>query len=135
MIDLCTKCKDPGRDKCMELCAEAEAWASQDEVLEDPQHIAYVGRGAKLDYLALESTLTFAEMQSDTELSIEDWHFCRGANLTEQQMQCMWLYYWDKRTQSYIANELEISQQMVAKHLKYSRKKVLKMIKKLSKKG
>ena len=125
MIDYCLGCCTS--ESCEELCEEAEKWAAQDHVHQST-HLVYVGGGAKLDYLALDSTLNLAEMQTDVRLGIYEWHYVKKCGLTEQQMQVTWLYYWEKLTQEEIGIKLGISQQAVAKHVKYAKKKLIKIL-------
>ena len=126
MIDYCLDCWKQ-RD-CELLCKEAEEYAAQDHVHQDTR-LVYVGSGAKLDYLAFESALDLSEMQNDIRLGIQEWHYVKQAKLTDQQMQVMWLYYWEKMTQVQIGRKLGITQQTVQQHLEYAKKKLIKLLK------
>ena len=128
MKDLCTDCVD--RDICEELCDKALEWADQDHV-EKHWRISYVENLDRLDWLANHvSTLSLQEMQNEVELNLEDWKFVSSeCKLTEQQSQCMYLYYWEKLTQTEIGKKLGISQPAVVKHIKYAKKKLTKMLK------
>lgn len=126
MIDYCVGCWC--EDTCDKLCKEAEAYTAQDHVHQDTR-LVYVGSGAKLDYLANDSTLDLAEMQTDVRLGIQEWHYVKNCGLTEQQMQVTWLYYWERLTQTEIGKKLGITQQTVQQHLEYAKKKLIKMLK------
>lgn len=127
MKDLCTGCDD--RDACVKLCKEAEEWASQDKV-EKHWRMRYVGSLDRLDWLANHvSTLTLQEMQNEVELNLEDWKALKDCKLTKQQMQCMYLYYWEEDTQKEIGEKLGIKQQVVSQHIEYAKKKLTKMLK------
>jgi len=128
MKDFCLKCDFYKEKTCKSLCVDAEAWVSQDHIHQDTR-LVYVGSGAKLDYLANDSTLDLAEMQTDVRLGIQEWHYVKTAGLTEQQMQVTWLYYWEKLTQTEIGKKLGIAQKNVHKHLVYAKKKLTKMLK------
>ena len=126
MIDYCVGCWC--EDTCNKLCDETEEYTAQDHVHQST-YIVYVGSGAKLDYLANDSALTLAEMQTDVRLGIQEWHYVKNCGLTEQQMQVTWLYYWEKMTQVEIAKKLGISQPAVSYHLEYAKKKLIKLLK------
>lgn len=126
MIDYCVGCWC--EDTCDKLCDEAEEYTAQDHVHQST-HLVYVGSGAKLDYLANDSDLTLADMQTDVRLGIQEWHYVKQAKLTEQQMQTVWLYYWEKLTMKQIGVKLEISEPTVHKHIRYAKKKLIKMLK------
>ena len=129
MIDLCTNCPhDKIRETCYEICEEAEAWAEQDQVEIDPQHLTYVSPAA-LEYIAHKQTLTHAEMQTDVRLGMIEWHYVKTAKLTEQQMQVVWLYYWEKLTMREIGKKLGIGHPRVHKHLTLAKKKLIKILK------
>lgn len=128
MIDLCLECPhDKDRETCEKLCPEAEEWAAQDHVKQDGHHLVYVAPKT-LDYLADKQTLTHEEMVDDSKLGIKEWHYVKKCGLTDQQMQCMWLYYWEEHTQVEIAELLDISQPTVNQHLEYGRKKLKKLL-------
>ena len=126
MIDYCLDCL--AHDTCEFLCKEAEVYAAQDHVRQN-NRLVYTGNEPKLDYLAQLSTLSLAEMQTDVQLGIQEWHYVKKAGLTDQQMQCMWLYFWDKLIQVEIGEKLGITQQTVQQHLEYGKKKLIKMLK------
>ncbi len=130
MKDLCTNCVD--RDICEELCDRANDYAEQDHI-DKHWRISYVENLDRLDWLANHvSTLSLAEMQNEVELNLEDWKFVEEDcefPLTEQQSQCLYLYFWMKWTQKKIGKELGITRQAVTKHIKYAKKKLIKMLK------
>lgn len=128
MKDLCTGCDK--REDCIELCQNAEDWASQDHVVKH-WRLRYVESLDRLDWLACHvSTLSLKEMQNQVDLNLEDWKFVeKECNLTKQQMQCMYLYYWEQLTLKEIGKELDIHFTTVAQHLKYAKKKLDKMLK------
>jgi len=126
MIDYCVGCWD--EDTCEELCDECEEYTSQDHVHQDTR-LVYVGSGNKLDYLANDSTLDLAEMQTDVRLGIQEWHYVKQAKLTDQQTQVMWLYHWEKMTMPQIGKKLGITKQTVHQHLDYAKKKLIKLLK------
>lgn len=126
MIDYCVGCWC--EDTCDELCPECEEYTAQDHVHQDTR-LVYVGSGAKLDYLANDATLSLEEMQNDVRLGMQEWHYVKEAKLTDQQMQVVWLYYWEKLTQVEIGKKLGIAQKNVHKHLVYAKKKLIKMLK------
>jgi DNA-directed RNA polymerase sigma subunit (sigma70/sigma32) len=115
-------------DTCDKLCDECEEYTDQDYVGRDPQHIAYVSPNS-LGYLAESQTLDLAEMQTDVRLGMTEWHYVKKAKLTDQQMQVVWLYYWEKMTQTQIGKKLGVTQQTVHQHLEYAKKKLIKLLK------
>ncbi len=125
MMDLCTKCDD--RDDCEKLCLPAELWAGQDHVHQDT-NLVYISSEKTLEYLDFWANLNLAEMQTDVTLGIQEWHYVKNCGLTDQQMQCVWLYYWEKFTQKKVAKILSISEPTVHKHLKYAKKKLVKVV-------
>ena len=129
MIDCCTNCpNNKTRETCTELCAEAETWADQDYFEENPKVVTYATERT-LEKLQTLWSLDLAEMQTDVRLGIQEWHYVKNCGLTDQQMQAMWLYYWEKLTQAEIAVKLSISEPTVNKHLRYAKKKLIKMLK------
>jgi RNA polymerase sigma factor (sigma-70 family) len=130
MKDLCTGCNK--RDNCVELCQNAEDWANQDYI-EKHWRLTYIGSLDRLDWLANSEhifPLSLKEMQTEDELNLQDWKFVEEeCNLTEQQMQCLYLYYWEKHTQKEIGEKLGIARVTVTKHIKYAKKKLTKMLK------
>ncbi len=126
MIDLCTECNDRSKD-CTKLCKAAELWASQDHIHQDT-NLIYISNQTTLDYLDFWANLNLAEMQTDVTLGIQEWHYVKKCRLTDQQMQCVWLYYWEKYTQKKVAKILGISEPTVHKHLKYAKKKLVKIV-------
>ncbi|MFX1512614.1 MAG: sigma factor-like helix-turn-helix DNA-binding protein [Promethearchaeota archaeon] len=126
MIGYCNEC--PDRDMCEDLCEAALAWADQDQFEEDPNKIVYASPRS-LAYLQDEFPLKYNEMIGDIDLGIQEWHYVKKCGLTEQQMQCMWLYYWEKLTLVEIGEKLGITKQTVHQHLVYAKKKLVKMLK------
>lgn len=126
MIDLCTECSD--RNYCSKLCLAAELWTSQDHVHQS-KLLLYISSGDTLDYLDFWANLNLAEMQTDVRLGIQEWHYVKNCGLTDQQMQCVWLYFWEKYTMKKIGTILSISRRAVGYHIKYAKKKLVKVLK------
>ena len=123
MKDYCLKCTDPGRENCTKLCERVLWYADQDQV-SGFSMTEFREHEWQLDKDAMESSLTWAEMIDDSVLGIEEWHLISGAGLTDQQTQCIWLYFWDDRTLEEIAERLGLNHKTVHEHIAYGKRKI-----------
>ena len=87
--------------------------------------LIYVGGDRELEYLDTKHPLRWPEMLS-SELGDDEWEIIEECGLTHRQKLCFWLYFFEKKSQTQIAEILGINQSSVSRHTKYAKKKVEK---------
>jgi len=91
--------------------------------------IKYIGHQQELDHVAGSYPLTWVEMIDSTGINYEQQvEVFNQWNLSRRQMECISLYYVEKKTQREIAEILNISQPNVCIYIKRAKKKINKCI-------
>ena len=93
----------------------------------EPNQLDNIGRSRDIK----QSCLTLAEMETAdcNDLGNDEWEVLQNVNLTDRQIQCMWLYYFENQTQQAIADLLGITRPVVCIYLQRARKRISKYFK------
>ena len=130
MKNLCKRC--PEKPKCTKLCEEAEEYVNEDKIKKSPylRGEAYLKEPTDLNFISNLAILSYQDMiNSDFPLGKEELTILKQVNLTKKQFKCIYLYYWKRKKQHEIADELGISQKVISIHIKRGKKKLLKLLK------
>lgn len=114
------------RNTCRRLCAEAKEYTNQD-VRKKNYHeiVTKSGEDWEIELHQNDANLSLAEMFGGIpELELPEWKIVLNTELTDQQSQCLYMYYWMNLSQEEIAKKLEISQQTVGVYVERAKKKI-----------